>query len=81
MSSRFVDLELAVDFLGHNWTVEKVIEKIKQHEITAYARITCLHNHSSVSASFNDVEDSKQYEIARIKSLNPNPQNWWFEMA
>lgn len=66
MSYWFVDLDKAAGMMGHDWTLEKVIEKIKEGALTAYARISCqLPNHSTD----DDSDDDDAYEIVRIANI------------
>ena len=69
MQRRFVDLNIAVEMMGHEWTDRKVIKKIKKGELPAYARIhICLQDDSA-----DEVEE--KYEIARITKLNKNSRS------
>lgn len=65
-----VNLDIAAEMIGHDCTVNRIIENIKEGALTAYARIFC---HSSERSTLHDSDDHESYddsyEIARIVSL------------
>lgn len=70
MLSRFVDLDFAAELIGPEWTAEKVIEKIIEGELTAYASIPCWPSDGSAD---DDSPDDEKYEIARITKIRREP--------
>lgn len=68
--SWFVDLDLAAEIIGHEWTTETVIEKVIANKLTAYARIPCFPSDGSTDT---DSDDDEKYEIARITNLRKDP--------
>lgn len=82
MSQKFVDIAIAAEMMGHGWTVEKVIQKIQESELTAYARIHCCPQDDLSSDDHDD--DNGKYEIARITCLKVKPDcqseytEWFF---
>jgi len=68
MSLKFVDLGVAAEMMGHDWTIKKIISKILEGVLTAYARIHCCPQNDSILHDSDEDEDEK-YEIVRITNI------------